>query len=144
MGRPSWVHGHSTKHTTRHIPGNAMCVQNFDDSEIVQFILHIAFRCVLHRCRSQEIHCWKLYYISNDRDRGTGIRGWLDHARYPIPRLSPLISGLFFVSSFCSGVGGSARTSLLSLAYTRRGSTSVKKVFVYHSFAGGDISVTAR
>ena len=55
--RSSWVHGHSTKHTTRYIPGNAMCVQNFDDSEIVQFILHIAFRCVLHRCRSQEIHC---------------------------------------------------------------------------------------
>ena len=72
--RPSWVHGHSTKHTTRHIPGNAMCVQNFDDSEIVQFILHIAFRCVLHRCRSQEIHCWKLYYISNDRAGGIGSR----------------------------------------------------------------------
>ena len=28
---------------------------------ILQFTLLIAFRCVLHRCESQEIHCWKLY-----------------------------------------------------------------------------------
>lgn len=28
---------------------------------ILQFTLLIAFRCVLHRCESQEIRCWKLY-----------------------------------------------------------------------------------
>ena len=28
---------------------------------ILQFTLRIAFRCVLHRCESQEIRCWKLY-----------------------------------------------------------------------------------
>ena len=28
---------------------------------ILQFTLLIAFHCVLHRCKSQEIHCWKLY-----------------------------------------------------------------------------------
>ena len=28
---------------------------------ILQFTLRIAFRCVLHRCESQEIHCWKLF-----------------------------------------------------------------------------------
>ena len=27
---------------------------------ILQFTLRIAFRCVLHRCESQEIRCWKL------------------------------------------------------------------------------------
>ena len=30
---------------------------------ILQFTLLIAFRCVLHRCESQEIRCWKLYYM---------------------------------------------------------------------------------
>ena len=29
---------------------------------ILQFTLRIAFRCVLHRCESQEIRCWKLYF----------------------------------------------------------------------------------
>ena len=27
---------------------------------ILQFALRIAFRCVLHRCENQDIHCWKL------------------------------------------------------------------------------------
>ena len=30
---------------------------------ILQFTLLIAFRCVLHRCESQEIRCWKLYSV---------------------------------------------------------------------------------
>ena len=30
---------------------------------ILQFTLLIAFRCVLHRCESQEIRCWKLYFV---------------------------------------------------------------------------------
>ena len=29
--------------------------------EILQFTLRIAFRCVLHRCESQEIRCQKLF-----------------------------------------------------------------------------------
>ncbi len=28
---------------------------------ILQFALRIAFRCVLHRCKSQDIRCWKLF-----------------------------------------------------------------------------------
>ena len=39
------------------IPRGAMCVQRFDDSLILQFALPFAFRCVLHRCQSQEIRC---------------------------------------------------------------------------------------
>ena len=39
--------------------GSASCVQSFDDSLILQFAWRIAFRCVLHRCGSQDIHCWK-------------------------------------------------------------------------------------
>mmetsp|Transcript_20138 Transcript_20138/g.64478 ORF Transcript_20138/g.64478 Transcript_20138/m.64478 type:complete len:221 (+) Transcript_20138:3795-4457(+) len=35
---------------------SAMCVQRFDDSLSLQFALRIAFRCVLHRCESQDIH----------------------------------------------------------------------------------------
>ena len=30
---------------------------------ILQFTLHIAFRCVLHRCESQEIRCQKLFFV---------------------------------------------------------------------------------
>ena len=29
---------------------------------ILQFTLRIAFRCVLHRCESQEIRCQKLFF----------------------------------------------------------------------------------
>jgi hypothetical protein len=36
---------------------SAMCVQRFDDSQELRFTLRIAFRCVLHRCKSLEIHC---------------------------------------------------------------------------------------
>ena len=35
----------------------AICVQRFDDSRTVQVTLRIAFRCVLHRCESQDIRC---------------------------------------------------------------------------------------
>jgi len=35
---------------------SAICVQRLDDSLSLQFTLHIAFRCVLHRCESQDIH----------------------------------------------------------------------------------------
>ena len=30
---------------------------------ILQFALRIAFRCVLHRCGSQDIHCWKCWIV---------------------------------------------------------------------------------
>jgi hypothetical protein len=35
----------------------AKCVQRLDDSQIVQIALRFAFHCVLHRCKSLEIHC---------------------------------------------------------------------------------------
>ena len=41
---------------------------------ILQFTLLIAFRCVLHRCESQEIRCWKLYiklFMGTERPRST-------------------------------------------------------------------------
>lgn len=41
----------------------------FKDSmihEYLQFILRIAFRCVLHRCENQEIRCWKFWLLSNN------------------------------------------------------------------------------
>ena len=37
--------------------GSARCVQKFDDSLAMQFARRIAFRCVLHRYRSQDIRC---------------------------------------------------------------------------------------
>ena len=40
---------------------SAICVQRFDGSRIVQITLRIAFRCVLHRCGSQDIHRQELY-----------------------------------------------------------------------------------
>ena len=38
-------------------PVGAKCVQRLDDSQMVQIALRFAFHCVLHRCRSLEIHC---------------------------------------------------------------------------------------
>ena len=29
----------------------------------LQFTMRIAFRCVLHRCASQDIHCWKFFWL---------------------------------------------------------------------------------
>jgi hypothetical protein len=37
------------------LPASTTCVQRFDDSRVLQFTLRIAFRCVLHRCGSQDI-----------------------------------------------------------------------------------------
>ena len=38
-------------------PAGAKCVQRLDDSQVVQIALRFAFHCVLHRCKSPEIHC---------------------------------------------------------------------------------------
>jgi len=47
--------------SNRHTPKGVQCA--FKDSMIhgKQFTLRIAFRCVLHRCESQEIRCQKLF-----------------------------------------------------------------------------------
>ena len=54
----------------RHAVGKPSAQYAFKNSMIhgiLQFTLRIAFRCVLHRCESQDIHCWKLClgYILN-------------------------------------------------------------------------------
>ena len=55
-------------YSNRHALQNSQRAQGaFKDSMIhwiLQFTLLIAFRCVLHRCESQEIRCWKLYCIA--------------------------------------------------------------------------------
>lgn len=79
--RPSAVTPSTTpsppKHTHTHVdsvraltilkqayPGDklegASCVQRLDDSRRLQVITHFAFGCVLHRCKSLEIHWYKL------------------------------------------------------------------------------------
>ena len=63
---------------------------------ILQFTLLIAFRCVLHRCESQEIRCWKLYYISptkrqhilQDNRRVCNKKLSFSRARYPLLNLA--------------------------------------------------------
>lgn len=35
---------------------------------VLQFALRIAFRCVLHRCENQDIHCVELYVVSYAQD----------------------------------------------------------------------------
>ena len=57
----SWVHRHSDKHATRHILEAQCAFKVLMIHEVLQFALHIAFRCVLHRCGSLDIRCWKLY-----------------------------------------------------------------------------------
>ena len=48
-------------HATRHVPAAQCAFKILMIHEIVQFALRIAFRCVLHRCRNQDILRWKLY-----------------------------------------------------------------------------------
>ncbi len=43
---------------------DAICVQTFNVSLILQFTSRIAFRCVLHRYENQDIHCWN--YLFNN------------------------------------------------------------------------------
>ena len=54
------------KHSNRHTPSQKGVQDAFKDSMthwILQFALRIAFRCVLHRCGSQDIRCWKCWSI---------------------------------------------------------------------------------
>ena len=56
----SGFHWHSDKHATRKILEAQYAFKILMIHEVLQFALRIAFRCVLHRCGSQDIHCWKL------------------------------------------------------------------------------------
>ena len=62
-----------------------MWVQRLDDSLNLQFTLRIAFRCVLHRCRNQEILLLKvlnnLYFHSDFNLQRESCRGCLRRAR---------------------------------------------------------------
>ena len=55
---------HSNKHAPRNIPEAQDAFKILMIHWILQFALRIAFRCVLHRCGSQDIRRWKLYRIS--------------------------------------------------------------------------------
>ncbi len=60
---------------------------------ILQFTLHIAIRCVLHRCENQEIRCWKLYFhytwhIQKTKRRVYWKHRQGKHRRLPIPSSS--------------------------------------------------------
>ena len=55
------VYRHSGKHSPRKNPGAQCALKIFMIHEVLQFALRIAFRCVLHRCGSLDIRCWKLY-----------------------------------------------------------------------------------
>ena len=48
-------------HATGHFPEAQCAFKILMIHEVLQFALRIAFRCVLHRCGSLDIHCWKLY-----------------------------------------------------------------------------------
>ena len=56
---------------------SASCVQRFDDSRIQQFALHIAFRCGLHRCENQDIHCLKLFLCLDRLDLSFELKSGL-------------------------------------------------------------------
>jgi hypothetical protein len=65
---------YSNRHTSR--KRSARCVQSFDDSLAMQFAWRIAFRCVLHRYRSQDIRCWKCLVIKFLRFSSQLLAGW--------------------------------------------------------------------
>ena len=53
-----------------------------------QFTLRIAFRCVLHRCESQEIRCQKLFiFLYNFRQVDmVCYKVWQPIPRYKLPK----------------------------------------------------------
>ena len=51
------VYGHSDKHASRKILKAQCAFKILMIHEVLQFALHIAFRCVLHRCGSLDIRC---------------------------------------------------------------------------------------
>ena len=66
----SGVQGHSVLHATRHILEAQCAFKILMIHEVLQFALRIAFRCVLHRCGSHDIRCWKLYTLSINLEEG--------------------------------------------------------------------------
>ena len=55
-----WLSGvseHSDKHALGHYPKAQCAFKILMIHEVLQFALRIAFRCVLHRCGIQDIHC---------------------------------------------------------------------------------------
>ena len=54
--RLSGVYRHSNRHAPRNIPKAQYAFKVLMIHWILQFALRIAFRCVLHRCESQDIH----------------------------------------------------------------------------------------
>ena len=55
---------HSNRHTAEAVQGAFKILMT---RWILQFAWRIAFRCVLHRCRSQDIHCWKCLDLFGDK-----------------------------------------------------------------------------
>ena len=60
---PSGVLGHSDKYAHGNNPEAQCAFKSLMIHEVLQFALHITFRCVLHRCGTQDIHCQKLYGV---------------------------------------------------------------------------------
>lgn len=56
------VHKHSDEHTFRKILIVQYAFKTFMIHELLQFALHIAFRCVFQSCENLDIRCWKLFY----------------------------------------------------------------------------------
>ena len=52
----SGARGHSAKYAPRNIPEAQCAFKGLMIHEVMQFALRIAFRCVLHRCGSLDIH----------------------------------------------------------------------------------------
>ena len=55
-----WLRGvcrHSAKCATRHFLEAQCAFKILMIHEVLRFVLRIAFRCVLHRCGSQDIRC---------------------------------------------------------------------------------------
>ena len=53
----SGVQEHSDKHALEHYSKAQCAFKILMIHEVLQFALRIAFRCVLHRCGIQDIHC---------------------------------------------------------------------------------------
>ena len=98
---------HSNRHAPRDIPEAQGAFKVLMITWILQFARRIAFRCVLHRCGSQDIRRWKLYGTFSQSAAQVVLRGSCENARKTRPRsaaqigLSLAFGGRFIVGLVC-------------------------------------------
>ena len=110
--RLSGVCGQSDKYDPRNIPGSQCAFKILMIHEDMQIALRIAFRCVLHRFRSQDIHRCKLYtfiYLYSEYLQATTTMTITSKVVVVWAALRPRL--IFSLLGLCKVLGGGALAS---------------------------------